>query len=123
MTIHISEQVLQVIAADDFTASDRKYKLITIGGTIAATTRSAAGPLITAVRSGGFASAVIEGITKLWAAAAVTSVGWPWVATTSGYVTNAGSGDVTGGRFLETCNSGDIVKATVDLKGLGYHIA
>ncbi len=121
MTVSIRETNLQVISAEDLTSADKKYKILDIAGTIAgATPRSAAGPLVTSVKSGGHATAVIEGITKVWAGGAVNSIGWPWTCAASGWTAVVASGGYSCGRYLATCASGDLVLATVDLHNVNY---
>lgn len=122
MTTTVKEDHITLVAAEDLTGANKKYKAIAIAGTLTPSAIAAAGLLTTSVVSGGHASAVYAGITKAWAAAAVTSLGWPAALTTSGFLTNAASGDYTVGRFLDTCNSGDITEVFVDFKNLGVRI-
>lgn len=120
MTTIVNEKIFTVVAGQDLRPADMRYKAITFDGTIAAVARAAAGLLTTSVNSGGHASAVYDGVTKGRAAAAVASKGWPATITTSGFVTNAASGNDTIGRFVETCNSGDVVRLMLDISVLGY---
>lgn len=120
MTTTIKHDVLQVVAAEDLQAADKKYKVLSIGGTITSAARSAAGLLVTSVQSGGHASAAYAGVSKVWASAAVTSVGWPFTATTSGWTAAVASGGYAIGRYLDTCNSGDLVEAFIDFRSLAY---
>ncbi len=123
MTTHIREESYQVVATEDLLAAALKYKAITLNGTIAADTRLAAGLLRTSVQSGGHATAVYAGLTKVWAAGAVGTPGFPLTITTSGFAAVCVSGGYSVGRFLATCASGDLVPAAVDFTNLAYQSA
>lgn len=120
MTTTVKEEVLTIIAGEDLRSADKKYKLVSIAGTLTNNTRLAAGLLLGSVNSGQHAGAVYQGVSKAWAAAAVTTIGWPFSATTSGWTTNAVSGAYSLGRYLDTCNSGDVVRVLIDAANFGY---
>jgi len=104
--------------------SGAKFKLVTLAGTIAQATSglACAGLLETAVGSGYNCGVVAQGIVKAYAGAAVASLGWPATLANSGWITNAASGNYTVGRFLETCNSGDLVQVMLDVTNVGATI-
>lgn len=115
MTTHINECVsFPVKATADL--SGAKHKFITLAGTIAQanTGRAVAGLSDSNVGSGYHHLAIMAGIQKAYAGAAVTSAGWPAAVANSGWLTNAASGDYVVGRFLETCSSGDLVPVAID---------
>lgn len=120
MTTTVNEEIMTVVAAEALTAANAKYKVVSIGGTITPTILLAAGLLKTSVKSGDHAGVVYEGITKGWAAAAVTSGGVELTVTTSGWLTAAASGDRTCGRALEPASSGDLFRCLVDFANIGY---
>jgi hypothetical protein len=93
-----------------------EFKFATLAGAIAQATsgRAVAGLIETTVGSGYHHTAMIFGVGKAFAGAAVASLGWGVALANSGFVTNAVSGGVTVGRFLETCSSGDLVAVAVD---------
>lgn len=114
MTITLKNDVLSVAAADDFTPAAMRYKAVTFGGTIAAAYTRAAGILVSSVKSGETASVAYHGITKAYAAAAVSTIGFPLKITTSGFLTVAASGDPTIGRALTTAASGDLIPVAIN---------
>lgn len=114
MTTEEKNDVTTVRAAGVIT-NDMLWKAITFGGTIAALPGPAAGVCrSTAQVAGQGVSVVYQGITKVKAGAAINSLGAPLTITTSGWFTAAASGFVSIGRAMETCNSGDLLKAYVD---------
>lgn len=122
MTTHISEEMYGVVATVDLSSPALKYKIINLNGTLAANATQAAGILKYGANSGGTASVVAYGITKAFAGAAVSTVGFPITVTTSGYLIAASSGGLTVGRAMATCASGDIVSAAVDFRMLGASV-
>lgn len=120
MTTHVSEENITVIAGENLTAANAKYKVISVGGTITPTVGLGLGLLTTSINSGGHASVAHRGITKAWAAAAVTSASVELTVTTSGWLTSAASGDRTCGRALEPASSGDLFRVSIDFSNLGY---
>lgn len=110
---------LETVRAGQVLPTDCLHKAVTFGGTIAALPGPSAGILrSTAQQAGQGVSVVYEGVTKVKAAAAITSLGAPLTITTSGFAAAAASGAVHVGRFMETCASGDLVKAYVDFMSL-----
>lgn len=112
MTTHISETLLAVRATQDLTGF--KYRAVTFGGAVAATSLAAAGLLKYGCNSGYDASVIIEGITKGQIGAAVSTAGYPLMITTSGYLIAATSGQVTVGRAISTGASGDLIEVLAD---------
>lgn len=119
MTTHQEANLgFPVRATEDL--SGAKNKFITLNGTIAqaASGRAVAGLLVTPVGSGYNHNAILSGIQKAYAGAAVTSIGWGAALANSGFITNATSGAITVGRFLSTCASGDLVEVALDTTNL-----
>lgn len=121
MTTELKYSALQVVAGADLDTAASRFKAVTIGGTIAASvTYQAAGILRHGGKTGESLSVVYEGITKVMAGAAITSGGMQLKITTSGFIIAAVSGDLSIGRSLAFCASGDLVQAFVDFKNIGY---
>jgi len=121
MTTDIKFSALQITAGADLDTPASRFKAVTIGGTIAASvTYQAAGILRHGGKTGETLSVIYEGITKVLAGAAITSGGLQLKITTSGYLIAAVSGDLSIGRSLSFCASGDLVQAWVDFKNIGY---
>jgi len=114
MSVEGTHKQLTVTATDDLSIAGARYKAITLGGAIAASTSRAAGVLITSTRSGEFASAIYEGFVKVIAGATVTTLGYPLTITTSGFFIAASSGGSHCGRALAAAASGDLIPAFVD---------
>lgn len=114
MTVESTHKQWTVQATDDLSIAGARFKAITLGGAIAATTSRAAGVLMTSTRSGEFASAIYEGVAKVIAGAAVTTLGYPLTITTSGFFIAASSGGSSCGRALAAAASGDLIPAFVD---------
>jgi hypothetical protein len=110
-----------IVAGANLDTPASRFKAVTIAGTIAAAVDSnAAGILRHGGKTGESLGVIYEGITKVLAGAAITSGGLPIKITTSGFIISAVSGDLTIGRSLSFCASGDLVQAFVDFKNLGY---
>lgn len=121
MTDHILERIFQIQASDDLSTVGSRYKVVTWAGAIAANNLNAAGVLKFNANSGNFASVVIEGLTKAYVGAAVSTVGWALKATTSGWLIAASSGDVFMARLRDaTAASGDLAGVYLDFGGYGY---
>lgn len=124
MTIHNKGETYTVTAAEDLSAQATRYKAITLAGTVvpAATAVGAsarvAGINITSARSGEQATYVYTGITKVVAGAAVSTLGYPIMAGSSGFMFAVVSGNNHVGRALTVANSGDIFVAFVDFATL-----
>lgn len=121
MTTELDFKALQIVAGADLDTAASRFKAVTIGGTIAASVNyQAAGILRHGGKTGEALSVVYEGITKVMAGAAITSGGMQLKITTSGFIIAAVSGDLSIGRALSFCASGDLVQAFVDFKNIGY---
>lgn len=121
MTVDNKFSEYAIVAGADLDTPASRFKAVTIGGTIAASvTYQAAGVLRHGGKSGETLGVIYEGITKVIAGAAVASGGVQLTITTSGFFISAVSGDLSIGRSLEFCASGDLVKAFVDFKNIGY---
>lgn len=100
--------------------SDTLWKAATFGGLIAATPLQAAGVIRSTAEIGQGLSLVYEGITKVKVGAAINTPGYPLTITTSGFFIAATSGGKSVGRAFSTAASGDLVKAMVDFKNIGF---
>lgn len=122
MTVHVTEQIFQVTAAEDLSTAAMRYKAVTIAGTIAGNVKNVAGLLKFGANSGGFAGVIIAGITKADCAIAISTPGWGLKATTSGWLTAAASGDQIVGRYMgQTATaSGDRIPIWLDAMGVGF---
>lgn len=120
MATDLAYKAFPVAATEDLSDPSRRFKAVNIGGTIAASANLAGGILRNAPKSGETAELIFEGITKVLAGAAVSTLGFPLTITTSGFIIAASSGGASIGRALETCSSGDLVQAMVDFTNLGF---
>lgn len=103
--------VIGVVAGADLSAA--QYKIVAVGGTIAATNLTALGVLLNKPQSGEAASVAYEGHVKVYAGAAIIA-GAGLKVTTSGYAITATSGSGVFGKALDTVSSGSLVSALVD---------
>lgn len=122
MTTHTQKDIVHTVKATEPLA---KFKMATIAGTIAQATSGyrVAGLCDAEVGSGFHHGIVASGIVKAYAGAAVTSLGWPAALANSGFITNAASGNFVVGRYLETCNSGDLVQVLLSVGNVGQILA
>lgn len=121
MTTDLKYSALPIVAGADLDTPASRFKAVTIGGTIAASVDyAAAGILRHGGKTGETLSVIYEGITKVLAGAAITSGGLQLKITTSGFIIAAVSGDLSIGRSLSFCSSGELVQAFVDFKNIGY---
>lgn len=109
--IHGKYETWQFRAAADLDGA--LYKVVTVGGTIAASAADALGVLVTKPRSGEHGGAAISGVVKAWAAGAINA-GAAVTVTTSGFLAAVASGGgVPIGRALAAAASGDLFPAMV----------
>lgn len=106
--------LLTVTAAQDLTVADCLYHAVSLAGTIVGSTSRVAGVLRSKCTSGQQASVVYQGLAKVMAGAAVTTLGYPLTVTASGWFIAASSGGATIGRALTAAASGDLIPAMVD---------
>lgn len=109
---------MTVTAAQDLTVADALYHAVTLAGTIAASTSRVGGVLRYRASSGQQASLIYEGIAKVMAGGAVSTLGYPLTVTASGWFIAASSGGAAVGRALATAASGDLVSALVDFSNI-----
>lgn len=115
MTIEGKFDVDSVTAGADLTGSI--YKVINLAGTIVTgspATSRVAGVLRSTGKTGEQVSYVSVGKTKAYAGAAVSTLGYPLVPASGGFLIAASSGGPTVGRALATAASGDLVPVFVD---------
>jgi len=128
MTAEIFKSLLQITATEDLSSTAARFKAVTINGTIAQNTKSAAGILRYVANSGSTASVVNKGVTKAFVGSGgVSTVGWPLKVALSGYLTPCASGDQVFGRYLPSyqstppavvINSGDLILIQLDREKL-----
>jgi hypothetical protein len=118
MTTEQKIELMTVTAAQDLTVADALYHAVTLAGTIAANTSRIAGVLRFKASSGQQASVIYQGIAKVMAGAAVTTLGYPLTVTASGWFIAASSGGAMVGRALSAAASGDLFPAAVDFKAI-----
>lgn len=120
MATDLEFSTVQVAATEDLSADSRKFKAVTLAGTIAATPLLAGGILRHGGRSGETVTLANQGLCKALFGGAVNTVGYPLTVTTSGFIIAASSGGATIGRSRFTCASGDLALAFFDFNNLGY---
>ena len=122
MTTHNDYDVYTAVAAEDLSGQSARFKVMTLAGTLFTGTGTgrAAGINITSARSGENATYVTNGIMKVVAGAAVSTLGFPVAPASGGFMVAASSGGVTFGRALETCASGDLVQVMCDFRIPGF---
>jgi len=118
MTTEQRTELMTVTAAQDLTVADALYHAVTLAGTIAANTSRVGGVLRYRASSGQQASLIYEGIAKVMAGAAVTTLGYPLTVTASGWFIAASSGGASVGRALSAAASGDLIPALVDFSNI-----
>lgn len=118
MTTHNDYDVYTAVAAEDLSSQAARFKVMTLAGTLFTGTGTgrAAGINITSARSGENATYVTNGIMKVVAGGAVSTLGYPMAAASGGFMIAASSGGVNFGRALETCASGDLVQVMCDFR-------
>lgn len=122
MTVHQQQELVPVRATADLSGEGVRFKVITLGGTIAAAAdiKQVAGILWHGAEVGAAASAVRTGITKALVGIAVGTVGYPLSVANSGFLTLTVSGGYTIGRARETCSSGDLCPVEVNFANAVY---
>jgi hypothetical protein len=114
MTTTQVQELYNVTAGQDLTPDSCLFHAVSLAGLIVANTSRVAGVLVTKGLSGEQVSYVRTGVTKVMAGAAVTTLGYPLVITTSGWFIAASSGGAMVGRALTAAASGDLLSAEVD---------
>ncbi len=114
MTTEGRQNKWAIVATEDLSVATARYHAVSFAGLVVASTSRAAGILVTSAKSGERVSVVYEGVAKVAAGGAVSTLGYPLKITTSGWLIVAASGDAMVGRATATCASGDLVEAFVD---------
>lgn len=104
-------EVVALVAGADLRAA--QYKVVAVGGTIAAANDAAVGILQNKPNTGEGATVAFAGHAKGVAAAAITA-GARLKVTTSGYLTTVASGDGSCGKALASASSGSTVEGLFD---------
>lgn len=114
MTTHGRQNAWSIVATEDLSVATARFHAVSFAGLVVASSSRAAGILVTSAKSGERISAIYEGVCKVAAGGAVSTLGYPLKITTSGWFVVAASGDAMFGRATATCASGDLVEAFVD---------
>jgi hypothetical protein len=114
MSTHGRHNDWSITATEDLSVATARFHAVSFAGLVVANTSRAAGILITSARSGERVSVAYEGVMKVAAGGAVSTLGYPLKITTSGWLIVAASGDQHVGRATATCASGDLVEAFID---------
>jgi hypothetical protein len=118
MTTEQKTNLMTVTATEDLSVATARYHAVSLAGLIVASTSRAAGVLRFGASSGQQASVIYQGIAKVMAGAAVTTLGYPLTITTSGWFIAASSGGAMVGRALAAAASGDLIPAHVDFQNI-----
>jgi hypothetical protein len=118
MTTSGRQNLWSVQATEDLSVATARFHAVSLAGLVVASVSRVGGILVTSARSGERVSLVYEGVAKVAAGGAVSTLGYPLKITTSGWLIVAASGDQHVGRALATCASGDLVEAFVDFMTL-----
>lgn len=107
-------ETYQFVAGADLDAA--LWKVVTVGGTIAADASAALGVLVTKPKSGEHGGAAISGVVKAWVGSGGVTAGAPLIVVTSGWLAPCptSGGGVPIGRALATAASGDLFPAMVN---------
>lgn len=95
--------------------SGAQYKVLAVGGTIAAANTAAIGILENRPNTGEGASVIYDGHAKAYVGAAVTA-GAALKVTTSGFLTNVASGDGAVAKAITAAGSGALCEVLCDFK-------
>lgn len=106
-------------AGADLTGDGVKFKAISFGGTIAATSIAAAGILRFGGKQNENVSVNVLGVFKAQFGTAVNTAGYPLKVTTSGFIVAASSGDDCVGRSTAVTGSGDLAQAFFNFLSAG----
>jgi len=117
MSAEGDKELCSVTAGADL-SSGCQYKVIAVGGTIAAANDAALGILQNKPKSGESATVCYAGHGKAYAGGAITA----GKTTTSGYVVAVASGDGSCGKALKTATSGSLVEGIFDFSNAGTTI-
>lgn len=114
MTTDGRKNAWSIVATEDLSVATARFHAVSFAGLVVASSSRAAGILYTSAKSGERCSVIYEGVAKVAAGGAVSTLGYPLKITTSGWLVVAASGDATCGRATATCASGDLVEAFID---------
>lgn len=119
MTIEQRVQYLNIVASEDFTVAGKLHKAVALNGTIANNARDVCGFVKSKTPSGAGLRVGDGGVIKVFAGAAVSTVGYPVTVTTSGFVIAAPVGSATIGKAFAVANSGDLFPIQADCANVG----
>ena len=114
MAVEGENRQLSVIAGADLRTGSQ-FKVVAVGGTIAATNLAAVGILQNRPNSNENAAVVYDGHAKAFVGAAV-SAGAALKVTTSGFLTNIASGDGAVAKAITAAGSGALCEVLCDFK-------
>jgi hypothetical protein len=118
VTTHGRQNLWSIVAATDLSAASSRFKAVNFAGLIAGSTSRIAGVLVTSAKSGERVSVVYEGVSKVLAGGAVSTLGYPLSVNSDGFFVAAASGAPHIGRATATCASGDLVEAFVNFENI-----
>lgn len=124
MTVSNESRSYNVLATSDLSAQATRFRAITLNGvvvptaTAAGASAQAAGILTSSSRSGELATYVYDGLTKMVAGAAISTLGFPIMVGSLGFIFAASSGASHIGRTLEVAASGDLFMGHVNFQSL-----
>lgn len=119
MTIEQRVQYLNILAGEDMTVAGKLHKAVTMNGTIAANARDVVGFAKSKAPIGTGLRIADTGVVKVFAGAAVSTVGFPVTVTTSGFVIASPVGSASIGKSFTTANSGDLFPILADCANIG----
>lgn len=123
MSIEQAVSYINITANQDMTPAGTLHKAVTVNGTIAASCSLLGGFSKSKSANGQSLRIAIQGVVKVVAGAAVSTVGYPVTVTTSGFVIAATSGGYTMGRAFTTAASGDLFPILADCQNLGTFVS
>jgi hypothetical protein len=124
MSVHNKMSLYNVRATEDLSSQAVRFRAITVAGGLvpASLAAGASGRAIGILQSGGRSGEDVtyayEGIVKCVAGAAISTVGFPIMVGSSGFIFAAASGFAHIGRALSVAATGDLFEANVDFRHL-----
>jgi len=121
MAIELSDRRLNIQAGQDLTPIGCLHKAVTINGVIAANPVALGGFLKSKGAQGENVAIADSGVVKVFAGAAVSTVGMPVTVTTSGFVIACPVGSYMIGKAYATAASGDLFPCLIDAANIGAY--
>ena len=115
MAVHGENRCISVVAGADL-SSGAQFKVIAVGGTIAATNLAGIGILQNRPKSGENASLVYDGHAKAYVGGGAITAGAALKVTTSGFLVAVASGDGAVAKAVTAAASGSLCEVLCDFK-------